>query len=45
MAKSKGTSFRRTFTHWRSGKKYDARDYGRLPEVLHEICETHLSRH
>jgi DNA-binding NarL/FixJ family response regulator len=22
-----------------------ARDYGRLPEVLHEICETHLSRH
>jgi hypothetical protein len=28
MAKSKGTLFRRTFTHWRSGKKYDARDYG-----------------
>ena len=22
-----------------------ARDYGRLPEVLHEICETHLSKH
>ena len=22
-----------------------ARDYGRLPEVLHEICETHLARH
>jgi DNA-binding NarL/FixJ family response regulator len=22
-----------------------ARDYGRLPEVLHEICEAHLSRH
>ena len=22
-----------------------ARDYGRLPEVLHEICETHLSQH
>jgi len=22
-----------------------ARDYGRLPEVLHEICEAHLSKH
>jgi DNA-binding NarL/FixJ family response regulator len=22
-----------------------ARDYGRLPEVLHEICEAHLSEH
>jgi DNA-binding NarL/FixJ family response regulator len=22
-----------------------ARDYGRLPEVLHEICETHHSKH
>ena len=22
-----------------------ARDYGRLPEVLHEICETHTSKH
>jgi DNA-binding NarL/FixJ family response regulator len=22
-----------------------ARDYGRLPEVLHEICETHVSKH
>jgi DNA-binding NarL/FixJ family response regulator len=22
-----------------------ARDYGRLPEVLHEICESHLSKH
>jgi DNA-binding NarL/FixJ family response regulator len=22
-----------------------ARDYGRLPDVLHEICEAHLSRH
>jgi DNA-binding NarL/FixJ family response regulator len=22
-----------------------ARDYGRLPEVLHEICKTHLSKH
>src|SRR5271168_828292 len=22
-----------------------ARDYGRLPEVLHSICETHLSKH
>lgn len=22
-----------------------ARDYGRLPEVLHEICETHLLKH
>jgi DNA-binding NarL/FixJ family response regulator len=22
-----------------------ARDYGRLPEVLHEICAAHLSRH
>ena len=22
-----------------------ARDYGRLPEVLHEICEAHLARH
>jgi DNA-binding NarL/FixJ family response regulator len=22
-----------------------ARDYGRLPEVLHEICELHLSKH
>src|ERR1700738_2824581 len=22
-----------------------ARDYGRLPEVLHEICETHLAKH
>ncbi len=22
-----------------------ARDYGRLPEVLHDICEAHLSKH
>ena len=22
-----------------------SRDYGRLPEVLHEICEAHLSKH
>jgi len=22
-----------------------ARDYGRLPDVLHEICEAHLSQH
>ena len=22
-----------------------ARDYGRLPEVLHEICESHVSKH
>ena len=22
-----------------------ARDYGRLPEVLHEICEAHLANH
>ena len=22
-----------------------ARDYGRLPEVLHEICEAHVSKH
>src|SRR5882762_1924697 len=22
-----------------------ARDYGRLPEVLHEICEAHLAKH
>jgi DNA-binding NarL/FixJ family response regulator len=22
-----------------------ARDYGRLPEVLHEICETHSAKH
>src|SRR6202050_4849627 len=22
-----------------------ARDYGRLPEVLHEICEAHVSNH
>jgi DNA-binding NarL/FixJ family response regulator len=22
-----------------------ARDYGRLPEVLHELCEAHLSKH
>jgi DNA-binding NarL/FixJ family response regulator len=22
-----------------------ARDYGRLPEVLHEICEVHLAKH
>jgi two-component system, OmpR family, response regulator len=22
-----------------------ARDYGRLPEVLHEICETHSANH
>ena len=22
-----------------------ARDYGRLPEVLHEICETHVAKH
>jgi DNA-binding NarL/FixJ family response regulator len=22
-----------------------ARDYGRLPEVLHELCEEHLSKH
>ena len=22
-----------------------ARDYGRLPEVLHEICESHLAKH
>lgn len=22
-----------------------ARDYGRLPDVLHEICEAHLPRH
>ena len=22
-----------------------ARDYGRLPEVLHEMCEAHLSKH
>jgi DNA-binding NarL/FixJ family response regulator len=22
-----------------------ARDYGRLPDVLHEICEAHFSRH
>jgi DNA-binding NarL/FixJ family response regulator len=22
-----------------------ARDYGRLPEVLHEICEAHISKH
>src|ERR1700687_3299503 len=23
----------------------NARDYARLPEVLHEICEAHLSKH
>src|SRR5260221_3744652 len=23
----------------------NARDYGRLPEVLHEICEAHLAKH
>ncbi|MGO9402588.1 MAG: hypothetical protein ACLPVW_03855 [Terriglobales bacterium] len=28
MSKSKGTQFRRIFTHWRNGRKYDARDYG-----------------
>ncbi len=22
-----------------------ARDYGRLPEVLHELCEAHLAKH
>jgi DNA-binding NarL/FixJ family response regulator len=22
-----------------------ARDYGRLPEVLHEICEAHTAKH
>lgn len=22
-----------------------ARDYGRLPEVLHEICDAHMSKH
>jgi DNA-binding NarL/FixJ family response regulator len=22
-----------------------ARDYGRLPEVLHEICEAHIAKH
>jgi len=22
-----------------------ARDYGRLPEVLHELCESHLAKH
>jgi DNA-binding NarL/FixJ family response regulator len=22
-----------------------ARDYGRLPEVLHELCEEHLAKH
>ena len=28
MPKRTRPSFRRSFTHWRSGKKYDARDYG-----------------
>ncbi|HET7208161.1 MAG TPA: hypothetical protein VFI95_16415 [Terriglobales bacterium] len=28
MSKEKGTTFRRFFIHWRSGKRYDAWDYG-----------------